>query len=284
VSDRVCAILVTHDRTEALVGCLGSLAGQTRPVAKVLVVAGANADRTVATVAEDFPDVELVRLPDGEGNGFREGLKVARDRGYDWVWLLHEDAVPDERALEELLAAAARGDDETPPVLLSSKVVRPDGKLDLHSLGRPDSERVEHAVLSFERGLEPLRWSSFVSVLISGPALARHGLPLATLGGGVDELEFTARLLRWGEGYLTPRSVVEHEGRARIKDFRDAPFELPAHVHERTLLLRTSAFGLGEKTRFGLGMLWAISRGVRSPAQGLTVARAAVKGAFSPIA
>lgn len=247
------------------------------------MVAGAGAEHSVGMVAEAFPDVELVRLSDGEDNGYRKGLGVAHERGFDWVWLLHEDAVADERALEELLAAVARADDGTPPVLMSSKVVRPDGELDLRSLGRPDGERVANVVLSFERGLEPLRWSSFVSVLISGLALSKHGLPIASFAGGVDELEFTARLLRRGEGYLAPRSLVVHEGRARVKDFRGAPAELPAHVHERMLLLRTSAFGLGEKTRFGLGMLWAISRAVRSPAEGLEAARAAVRGAFSPI-
>lgn len=283
VSDRVCAIVATDDRPEALARCLGSIVRLTREPDEVLVVARASSDRTAALVARDFPAVELVRLSGEGGSGFRKGLEVAHARGFDWLWLLHDDAVADERALEELLAAVARADDGTPPVLMSSKVVRPNGELDLGSLGRPDGERVANVVLSFERGLEPLRWSSFVSVLISGPAVSEHGLPKGSLPAGVEELEFTARLLRSGEGYLAPRSVVEHEGRARTKDFRDAPSELPAHVHERMLLLRTSAFGLGEKTRFGLGMVWAASRAVRSPSQGLTAFRAAVRGAFSPI-
>ena len=185
---------------------------------------------------------------------------MARERGFDWVWLLHEDAEADERALEELLAAVARADDGAPPVLMSSKVVRPDGELDLRSLGRPDGERVANVVHSFERGLEPLRWSSFVSVLISGPALSIHGLPMASFAGRRRRARVHRASAAPGEGYLAPRSVVEHEGRAHVKDFRDAPAELPAHVHERMLLLRTSAFNPGEKTRFGLGMLWAISR------------------------
>jgi rhamnopyranosyl-N-acetylglucosaminyl-diphospho-decaprenol beta-1,3/1,4-galactofuranosyltransferase len=283
VSDRVCAIVVTHGRSEALGPCLNALARQTRPADQILVMLASGEDRAAAMAAQALPGAELLPFSGQPGDGFREGLQVARDRDLDWVWLLH-DAVADERALEELLGAVARAnEDGSPPVLMSSKVVRPDGSLDLRSLGRPDAERVENVVLSFERGLAPLRWSSFVSVLISGPALAEHGLPKAAFAGGVGELEFTARLLRRGDGYLAPRSVVEHEGPARIKNFHDAPSELPAHVQERMLLLRTSAFEPGEKARLGFGMLWATSQGVRSPGQALTVTRAAVKGAFSPI-
>ena len=247
------------------------------------MVAGAGSHPAAGMATEEFPDVELLRLPDHGGNGYREGLRVAHGRGFEWLWLLHEDAVADDRALEELLAAVARADEGAPPVLMASKIVRPDGKLDLHSLGRPLGEEVPHVVASFERGLQPLRWSSFVSVLVSGRALSSHGLPVASFADGLDELEFTARLLRWGEGYLAPRSVVEHAGRPRIKDFREAPSELPAHAHDRMLVLRTSAWNPGEKIRLAFGLLWAISRAVRSPGHGLAVARAAIKGAFSPI-
>ena len=68
------------------------------------MVAGAGSEHSVGMVAEAFPDVELVRLSAGEGNGYRKGLDVAHERGFDWVWLLHEDAEADERAL----AGAAR--------------------------------------------------------------------------------------------------------------------------------------------------------------------------------
>ena len=46
-------------------------------------------------LAEDFPAVHLVALAENQGatGGFHEGIKTARSRGADWVWVLDDDSI-----------------------------------------------------------------------------------------------------------------------------------------------------------------------------------------------
>src|SRR5690606_27933775 len=50
-----------------------------------------------------------IRLPENTGGagGFHEGVKRAYNDGYDWIWLMDDDAEPLEDALEKLLPYAS---------------------------------------------------------------------------------------------------------------------------------------------------------------------------------
>lgn len=40
----------------------------------------------------------------GGAAGFHEGMKRAYEEGYDWIWVMDDDALPHADALEKLLA------------------------------------------------------------------------------------------------------------------------------------------------------------------------------------
>ncbi|MER3603731.1 MAG: hypothetical protein C4298_08345, partial [Thermus sp.] len=89
MSERVCAVVVTYNRKELLRECLETLRGQTRKVDHILVVDNASTDGTEEVLRAEFPEVEVLRLPENQGSsgGFHEGMKRAYEEGFDWLWL-----------------------------------------------------------------------------------------------------------------------------------------------------------------------------------------------------
>ncbi len=173
----------------------------------------ASTDGTRQMVAERFPAVEVLALPQnlGGAGGFHEGIRRGAARGFEWLWLMDDDTIPAPTALEALLAAPERLGGLPEPVVLGSKVVWTDGRM--HPMNWPglrlgDMDAVLDAT---ERGLLPLRWNTFPSTLIRRDAIERHGLPHKHYWIWGDDIEYLARVLRDGAGYLVPESVAHHK-------------------------------------------------------------------------
>jgi rhamnopyranosyl-N-acetylglucosaminyl-diphospho-decaprenol beta-1,3/1,4-galactofuranosyltransferase len=213
VSERICALVATYNRKELLRECLAAVRAQSRAVDHIVVVDGASRDGTPEMVAEEFPEVELVRLAHNQGGagGFHEALRVGVERGMDWLWTMDDDTIPSPDALEELLAGYERRDGLPEPVLLNSKVLWRDGSL--HPMNHPcyDVRDPQRFLDGLERRLVPVRWSTFPSMLLRPDAVRRHGLPNKRFFLHSDDLDFTGRILRHEPGYLVPESIAVHK-------------------------------------------------------------------------
>jgi rhamnopyranosyl-N-acetylglucosaminyl-diphospho-decaprenol beta-1,3/1,4-galactofuranosyltransferase len=105
VKDRVCAIVVTHNRKDLLSGCLQALLRQSRPLDEVVVVNNASTDGTKQILSRDFPQVRVLDLSENVGGagGFHAGIKWAHDNGFDWIWVMDDDIEPFPGTLEVML-------------------------------------------------------------------------------------------------------------------------------------------------------------------------------------
>src|SRR5881227_1028098 len=159
-SERVCAVVVTHNRVELLRRCLSALAGQTVPVERVLVIDNASTDGTADVVRDEFPSVKLVRLEHNVGGagGFHEGMRRAHEAGFDWIWLMDDDTLASDDALEQLLRASSAED----ALILASKAVWTDGRLHPMNAPGPDRRSFDRLVGAAASGLLPLRSATFV--------------------------------------------------------------------------------------------------------------------------
>ena len=101
---RVLVIVVTYNGMRWLERCLSSVPAW----ADAYVVDNASADGSADYVAAHFPQVKLVRS--AENLGFSKpnnmGFEYALEQGYDFVYLLNQDAWLEEGALEKLVKAA----------------------------------------------------------------------------------------------------------------------------------------------------------------------------------
>ncbi len=84
--------------------CIASLTSQTYPIEEIIVVDNHSMD---GTLDRKFPDKVTV-LPQEENLGTSGaipiGMEYAYSKGYDWIWVLDADSVPDNDALEKLIA------------------------------------------------------------------------------------------------------------------------------------------------------------------------------------
>ena len=114
---KVCAVVVTYNRRAWLIECLHTLLAQSRPLDGIVVVNNASTDDTQAAVdalAAQHPHMcwHIAHNADNTGGagGFAQGMQMAHEAGYDWVWVMDDDVLVRENALADLLAFSDRAD------------------------------------------------------------------------------------------------------------------------------------------------------------------------------
>lgn len=108
LSPRVLVSILNFDRADETIACLRSVERLESGAPEVLVVDNGSNDNSAGRIREAFPGVEVLALQRnlGFGGGHNRALEMALERGYDYVWLLNNDAQPDPQALTALLATA----------------------------------------------------------------------------------------------------------------------------------------------------------------------------------
>jgi GT2 family glycosyltransferase len=213
MSERVGALVVTYNRRDLLRESLQAVLGQTRAPDHVMVVDNASTDGTPEMVEREFPQVEVVRLASNEGaaGGFHEALARGVEGGFEWLWTLDDDTIPNADALERLLRAPERLDGMPEPVMLYSRVLWTDGSVHPMNLPNIDGRDPQRYIDGLARNLPPLRWGTFPSLLVRADAVRRHGPPRKAFFLWSDDIDFTARILREEPGYFVPDSVAVHK-------------------------------------------------------------------------
>ncbi|TBH20985.1 glycosyltransferase family 2 protein [Thermus thermamylovorans] len=249
--DRVCAVIVTHNRKALLRECLQAVLSQTRPPEHVLVVDNASTDGTPEMLREEFPQVEVLRLPENQGGagGFHEGMRRAYEAGYDWLWLMDDDTLPRARALEALLQAS-RLPLRPKPQLLASRQLLPNGRPHpTAGFVNPTDLRRPLLWLRLQPAYRPIRWALFTSVLLHREVVAAYGLPHKAFFIWEDDLEYTARALRRGLGLQVRESEVVHKSASKpYLSATTGENRVFYGVRNRLWVLRSSAFGPLGKT------------------------------------
>lgn len=103
---KILTVVVSYNFESWLDKCLGSLLDSTVET-DILVVDNASGDETVKHIQQDYPDIEVVENVDnlGFGKANNLGFGKALKEGYDYVFLVNQDAWIDPDCLEKLLAA-----------------------------------------------------------------------------------------------------------------------------------------------------------------------------------
>lgn len=204
------AVVVTYNRQNLLRECLQGLLAQTHALDEIIVVDNASTDGTLAMLAAAFPGVTTLPLPKniGGAGGFAQGMQLAGEKGYDWIWLMDDDLLVQPDALEHLAEAVA---------------VNLSGKAFLGGLPQDQSGQLVWRLkigqnwISHTRDLTSdvtqvaVDFLPFLGLLIPAQAIPELGLPRTDFFVYMDDVEYCFRARRSGYKIIcVPQSRFLH--------------------------------------------------------------------------
>ncbi len=107
--ETIAVVVVTHNRADLLVGMLDGLVAQTHAPDAVIVIDNGSTDHTQEVLSQrmaraDLPIQVITQDNLGGAGGFHRGVRAAYDGGFDRVWLMDDDVVPERACLATLMA------------------------------------------------------------------------------------------------------------------------------------------------------------------------------------
>jgi len=218
---KVACVIVAYNNGDNIGKLLDSLLTQSKPIDEVIVIDNASSDDTATVVKGKSPQVTLLAnaTNTGVGGGYAQGMDYAYQKGYEWIWLLDGDSLPQASALEELAKAFPSLKPVHPKIgILASCPVSP------LTNERYDGCLWRGRFVALPRELatsqEPFLIDSTISsgCLVSRRVVKDVGLPRADFFMDFVDHEYNLRVRRNGyEIMFIPASIIYHEiGESRV--------------------------------------------------------------------
>lgn len=205
------AVVVTYNRKELLRQCVVKLLAQAGASCDVMIIDNASTDGTEEMIRSEFRRPEVIYENTGSNlggaGGFEYGVGKAVRLGYEYVWIMDDDTLPEETALAELFAADEKLSGKWG--FLSSVAYWTDGSICRMNIQKKDIFR---HIGEVEYGMEmaPIKMCSFVSLLTKSSIIREVGLPIGEYFIWTDDYEYTGRISRKYPCYMIPKSKVVH--------------------------------------------------------------------------
>ena len=252
---RIIALVVTYNRKELLKESVTHLLGQTQKC-DVLVIDNDSKDGTKEMLDLEFNDYRLSYINTGENLGSAGGNTVgmieALRKGYEYIWILDDDAIPEYDALELLVNAGKELKDNWG--CLGSLVKWTDGSI-------CKANRQKKTIFTFvsdeeikNKKIIPVLMTSFVSMFLKADVIRNVGLPKKEYVVWSDDYEFSGRIAKKYSIYMVTRSVVIHKQKENKKT--NLAIETPDRIDRYRFLYRNDVDCYRE---FGIkGWIYAI--------------------------
>lgn len=216
-SNNVVAIVVTYNRKVLLSECIESLKKQSYCFDKIVLIDNNSSDGTYEYLKEkNILDEKICykKLPKniGGSGGFYEGFKEAQKFNPDYLWIMDDDTIPTDTALEKLLDGARQL--EYKFSYLASSVYGEHGEfMNVPQLNLEKSDSGYPNWYEYlDKGIVKIKEATFVSLLINNNAVIKIGYPMKNYFIWGDDTEYTLRLNKYyGKSYMIGKSKVIHK-------------------------------------------------------------------------
>ena len=213
-AEKTAAVVVTYNRLELLKRNIEALLAQTA-ACDILLVDNASTDGTgeAMRALEQAGKIQYRNTGAnlGGAGGFNYGMRWAVEAGYQYVWIMDDDCLPNPDALEKLLEADSLLGGPENYGFLSSAVLWTDGRECVMNRQKIAKDFYRHVEL-LKHGVIQIQQATFVSLLFPRESILRFGLPIKEFFIWGDDIEYTRRMAVRGNTpcYLAGQSQVIH--------------------------------------------------------------------------
>ena len=210
------AVVVTYNRKDLLSRNITCLLNQTKPC-DIYIIDNASTDGTGEMVQNcKAPEIHYINTGSnlGGAGGFEFGVKRAVEDGYDYVWIMDDDTLPNPDALEKLFEADAKLNGNWG--WLSSVAYWTDGSICRMNIQKRNIFK-HIGEKEYNSDIAPIKMCSFVSLLVKSSVVKELGLPIGEYFIWTDDYEFTGRISRKYPCYMVPGSTVVHAMKTHIR-------------------------------------------------------------------
>lgn len=204
-----CAVVVTYNRIGMLQECVKRLLAQEGAACDILIIDNASTDGTKEKIAPLVDEIQVKYHNTGANlggaGGFRIGMELAVQQGYEFVWIMDDDSYVYPNSLRELLKANEKLSGEYG--FLSSIADWKDG-----SPCNMNRQRItiKNPIDDYESDLVKIVMATFVSFFIKSEIIRRFGLPIKEFFIWSDDLEYSRRISKELPCYAVNTSHVLH--------------------------------------------------------------------------
>lgn len=207
---QIVAIVVTYNRKKLLKKNIRCLLNQTYPFFDIMIIDNASTDGTLDEIADLLEKNNRIKYYNtgknlGGAGGFNYGMRKAVETGYQFIWIMDDDSMPCDDALQTLVSASERIQDYG---FLSSKVLWTDGTLCKMNIQR---DLKLHNISNFSQPIIDAGAATFVSTFLPAQVVKQVGLPIKDFFIWADDLEYTRRISRKHPCYVVSDSIIIHD-------------------------------------------------------------------------
>jgi GT2 family glycosyltransferase len=196
---------------------------QTIPT-DILVIDNASTDETEQSIVHDgytsHANLLYRRLETNSGGagGFYEGTKDAFEQGYDFIWLMDDDAEPEIDALEFLLQSAKNHPEHA--AYATAVYIGDKENNSLSTYGHRGVFDYNNPLPAFQKPIRSqchkqegceIEMASFVGILIPAHSVELVGLPRKEFFIHHDDTEYSLRLAKIGTIWMDNRAKIYHK-------------------------------------------------------------------------
>jgi len=235
MKEKICAVVVTYNRKDLLVECLNALKNQTYPLDGIYLIDNGSTDGTQELLMKEGWITEIVSNKSNEpiekiflsnndkfmfyyiriekncggSGGFYEGIKRAYEKGYDWTWVMDDDALPKLDALEKLVEFK----DDSLAAICSVVVKRDTNEIDLmhkRIFNKWTLKEKPVSLENYQRKYFYFNEFSYVGTLINSKAIKSYGSTDKSFFFHHDDTEHSLRLSKYGKIICVTSSYILH--------------------------------------------------------------------------
>lgn len=248
---KVCAVIVTYNRLEMLKECIDALLNQTYSLDGILIINNNSTDGTkeyLDGLVKENKKVQALHLNEniGGAGGFHIGVKEAYEQGYDWIWIMDDDAEPDINCLHNLMnfISSNKNVGFVAPVIINkysgdcqnyhhkkvNKTLTRDIPIPLESIKSKEVIEVDA--------------NAFVGPLISRQVIKAVGFPREDFFIWLDDTEYTYRIKQKMNSYLITNALIYHkDGTAPIDSIKNF-WKVCYGLRNRSLWIKANLRGI----------------------------------------